>query len=336
MDTVRTAMLLPKDKEKLERLYSEASLQMPVVDALDALVLLKEEGEILAAGGRKGSTILNVAARTSRQGGGLAAAVVSELVLEAAEKGITRLFLFTKPGNEPIFRSLGFYSVVQTDQTVMLENRKDGLERYLESLALPDRTGERVGCIVAHANPFTRGHLALVKEAAARCDRVLLFILSDQTEPFSPEMRMEMARAAVQELPNVILLPTKGYLVSHTTFPDYFYPDKAVGRAANCLLDVTLFAERIAPRLGITARFVGEEPFSAVTEQYNQCLAELLPKHGISLFVIRRAEIDGIAVSATAVREAIAAGDMEKVKRLVPEASFPILAAYAEERKGRC
>lgn len=300
--------------EVLAALYKAAGLA--AAERWDCLAAVWEGEQLLAAGVREGKVLTHLAAAPGRQGEGLTAMVVSELVKEAAEQGVYRLFLFTKPKNLAVFSALGFYPLAQTEEAVMLENQKNGLEKFLRQIPA-DETGQ-AGCIVAHANPFTLGHLALVQRAAAQCRRVYLFILAEKTAPFSPEERLEMAKEATKNLPGVMVLSGGDYLVSSMTFPDYFYPDRAAGRRANCQLDLMLFGQKIAPALGINTRFVGSEPFSKVTDDYNRAMAELLPGMGISVSIMPRAEIDGLPVSASRVRQALAEGDFAAAQKLCP------------------
>jgi len=67
-------------------------------------------------------------------------------------------------------------------------------------------------------------------------------------------------------------------------------------------MDVLLFAQEIAPCLHIKKRFAGEEPFDAVTRQYNESMEKILPEHGIEFVEIPRAGIDGEVISASRVR----------------------------------
>ena len=54
--------------------------------------------------------------------------------------------------------------------------------------------------------------------------------------------------------------------------------------------------EKIAHKLGITARYVGEEPTSVVTGLYNQVMQQKLPEAGIQCIVVPRREEDGQVV----------------------------------------
>lgn len=59
---------------------------------------------------------------------------------------------------------------------------------------------------------------------------------------------------------------------SNATFPSYFQKDENAVIESHAMLDLTVFTQ-IAKVLGITRRYVGEEPTSLVTGIYNgSCL----------------------------------------------------------------
>ena len=76
-------------------------------------------------------------------------------------------------------------------------------------------------------------------------------------------------------------------------------------------------------RLGITKRFVGTEPFCAVTRAYNERMKQILPKYGVEVIEIPR--IGGI--SASLVRKAMAEGNLELVSKIVPETTMEYIRA---------
>ena len=89
--------------------------------------------------------------------------------------------------------------------------------------------------------------------------------------------------------------------------------------------DVEIFAKEIAPTLGITIRFAGEEPTDNVTRQYNETMKKILPRYGVEFCEIPRKNFDGEPISASKVREAFKAGDFDKIKNLVPETTLAYL-----------
>jgi [citrate (pro-3S)-lyase] ligase len=115
------------------------------------------------------------------------------------------------------------------------------------------------------------------------------------------------------------------YLISEATFPTYFLKEKTRATEIHARLDATLFAARVAPALGIEARFMGTEPYCAVTGLYNAAMKEILPAHGVAAEELERLESGGAAISASSVRAALKAGDRDALAALVPETTMAYL-----------
>lgn len=60
----------------------------------------------------------------------------------------------------------------------------------------------------------------------------------------------------------------------------------------------------------------------SLTGIYNQIMASELPKSGIACRIISRKQAQGQAISASTVRQALQAGDWEKLSALVPETTL--------------
>ena len=287
--------------------------------------VMMEDDEIVATGSLDGCTIKCVAVSPAYQGEDLTAKILTVLMQEALSRGLTHLMLYTKPCNQYLFAGLGFHPVIRTADVLLMENRRGGLDIFLTCLkgAADDRTP--VGCIVANANPFTLGHRHLVETSSCECAWVHLFILSEDRGMFSTADRMQMAREACADLPNVLVHPTGPYLVSSATFPSYFLKDQAQAPQVHCELDLRLFGERIAPRLGITRRYVGTEPLCPVTAQYNARMKALLPEYGVDVIEIGRAEAEDAPISASRVRELIRQADFDALAPLLPPTTLRII-----------
>jgi [citrate (pro-3S)-lyase] ligase len=198
-----------------------------------------------------------------------------------------------------------------------MENRRDGFNKYLKRLE-KTRTEGRSAALVMNANPFTLGHQYLAETAAAGCDTLHLFVVSEDASlvPFS--VRKELVRRGTAHLPNVVLHDSGPYIISSATFPSYFLKDEEKVIEGHARLDLEIF-KKIAAALNVSARFVGEEPTSQVTGLYNKIMAEELPKAGIECRIIPRKADGGQAISASTVRKALQEGDMDTFRRLVPE-----------------
>lgn len=290
------------------------------------LGLYDQEGRLVATGSYFKNTLRCLAVDSAHQGEGLLNRVVSRLMELKADEGDLHLFIYTKCDKVPFFRDLGFGEIARVEGlTAFLENRRDGFSRYLAQLRAQcqgrEETAGVSAAIVMNANPFTLGHQWLVEQAAAQCDLLHLFVVSEDASlvPFS--VRERLVREGVAHLPNVLVHQTGSYMISSSTFPSYFIKDEGDVIQAQARLDLQVF-KAIASALNISARFVGEEPFSQVTAVYNRIMAEELPKDGIRCVILPRREEGGAPISASAVRQRIHDGDLEGIRSLVPESTY--------------
>lgn len=306
--------------EFLTRAELEPDLQV------ERTLLVWDQDELIATGSRQGNLLKCIAVDKARQGEGLTATVLTGLRQDAFQNGYSHLFLYTKPKNRYMFSSLFFYPVAQTEQVLLMENRKNGIQAFLDGLPV-EETGGTVGAAVMNCNPFTMGHRYLIETAAAECDRLYVFVLSEDRSRFSAKDRMEMVKRGTAHLPNVTVLPTGPYLISSATFPTYFLKEREKAARIQCQLDIQIFTKYFVPKFGITRRYVGTEPLSPMTNQYNEALRENLPASGIELREIPRVEQSGVPVSASAVRDLLDRGAWEEIRQIVPETTYAYLQA---------
>ena len=280
-----------------------------------------DDGQMIATGSLFENTLRCLAVDGAHRGEGLMAVIVAHLVQAQIERGHTHLFLYTKVDSAKFFAPLGFTEIARVDgRLVFMENRRDGFSRYLKSLA--PYAGERPGAaLVMNANPFTLGHQYLVEKAAASCDTLHLFVVSEDASLVPFTVRRKLVEAGVAHLPNVVLHDSGPYIISNATFPSYFLKDEAAVIDGHARLDLAVFT-KIAAALNITARYVGEEPASQVTGLYNQIMCEQLPKAGIECVVVPRKEANGKAISASTVRQCLQSGDWDTLETLLPKTSL--------------
>ncbi len=286
------------------------------------------DGKILAAGSRCQNVLKCLAVSETCQGQGFLNIIMAKLLANAHTQGYSHLFLFTKPAYSAIFKDLGFYSIINTGKIEFMENISGGIHDYLneERAKCPPLSQDVcTGAIVMNANPFTLGHLHLVKQAQKSCDRLHIFVLSEDTPPFPAADRLALVRENCRGLPHVYVHGGSEYLISHATFPDYFMKDKHAALTANGELDLLLFAAYFKEAFHISKRFVGEEPFCPVTQGYNMQMEKILPAHGIQVCVLPRYAVQGVPVSATQVRQYYLQGNLAAIAPLVPEPTFTYL-----------
>ena len=311
--------IYPSDKRSLaqiDRLLVQEGIRRD--GNLDYICAMEDsDGTIIATGSCFGPTLRCFAVSRDHQGEGLLNEIVSHLMEVQYARGNLHLFLYTKVSSAKFFESLGFYEIARVDGTlVFMENRKTGFSGYLKGLEKTRREGLSAA-LVMNANPFTLGHQYLAETAAAGCDTLHLFVLSEDASLVPFAVRKRLVREGVAHLPNVVLHDSGPYIISSATFPSYFLKDEAAVIDGHARLDLAVFA-RIAKALNVTVRYVGEEPTSQVTGLYNQIMAAQLPAAGIDCRVIHRKAVDGKAISASTVRQALQAGDWDKLKTLVP------------------
>lgn len=184
---------------------------------------------------------------------------------------------------------------------------------------------DRIGSIVMNCNPFTNGHRYLIEQALKQVDYLIIFVVEENRSIFTYEERFLMVSEGVKDLGNVMVVPSGPLILSQTTFPEYFLKIADEDIVDNVEYDITLFAERIAPKLNITYRFVGEELEDQVTNEYNGAMKRILPRNGVNIVEIPRKQIDSKAISASSVRGCLDNGDMNRLRDLIPESTMNIL-----------
>ena len=205
-----------------------------------------------------------------------------------------------------------------------MENRRTGFKNYLKKLENPQNaftTDRKIAALVMNANPFTLGHQYLVEKAARENDLLHLFIVSEDTSLVPFKVRRQLVMEGTSQLDNICYHDSGPYIISNATFPSYFQKDENAVIESHALLDLTVFTE-IARTLGISRRYVGEEPTSLVTGIYNQIMSEKLPENDIECVIVPRKTDGEKAISASTVRQAIKDNDMDTLKKLVPESTL--------------
>lgn len=289
--------------------------------------LYDHEDKLVGTGSLHGEVLRNMAVDESLQGEGLTGTIVGHLIREAAARNIYHYFIFTQPKKVKMFEGLGFVEIARAEPyAAVLESGMGSIDMFCADIAkqaqrLP--VGPRAA-IVVNCNPFTLGHKALIAEAA-RTMPVIVFVVQEDASLFPFEVRLQLVREGVAEFDNVLVVAGGKYIISAATFPAYFTRTEDLV-AAQTRLDATVFAARIAGKLGIVRRYVGEEPYCEVTSEYNQALQEILPRYGLEFITIERVgNDDGQIISASKVRECIKMDDFATLDTLVPSSTLAYL-----------
>ena len=291
---------------------------------IEKTVIVWNDDEIAATGSRYNNILKLIAVDPIHRGEDLTSTVISELRRDAFNEGYRSLFLYTKPQNETIFNSLFFSTIARTDKVALLEDKKDGIKNFISALSRSDVSGV-IGSIVMNCNPFTLGHQYLIERAAAECDHLYVFVLSEDISEFSFHDRFEMVRLGTSHVSNVSILPTGPYLISSATFPTYFLKDRDKATDVQCALDIEIFAKYFVPAFGITRRYVGSEPLSTLTNSYNKALNEYIPNKGVELIEIDRKKIGDEPISASRVRKLLDKKKLDELGLLIPQTTLQYL-----------
>ncbi len=298
-------------------------------EALDLYIgVFDQDDRLLGGGGLCGNVIKCIALDASLRGEAISNTLVSRLRTEARQRGYHNIFIYTKPENEALFRSLAFHVIARSPKAVMLESDRRGISSYCEYLASLRQDREDTAAIVMNCNPLTRGHLYLIEQAAAQCRHLFIIPVMEDKSLFPYRMRLEMMRDACDRFGNVTVCDGSPYAVSAVTFPSYFLKCADDATDTSIQLDLDIFCRHIAPALGVTARYAGTEPTDALTARYNELMAETLPKHELQFREIPRLKADGVCISASRVRKYMSDGNFAEVLAMLAPTSVPYVMAH--------
>lgn len=160
---------------------------------------------------------------------------------------------------------------------------------------------------------------------AGEVDFLIIFVVEEDASLFSFQERFAMVCQGTSDLGRVMVVPSGPYILSKNTFPEYFQKISDNDLKKNTEDDITLFAEQIAPKLGITYRFAGEEREDKVTNEYNEAMKRILSLYGIQVVEIPRKANGRSAISASRVRDCLSMNRMEELDELVPASTKRIL-----------
>jgi [citrate (pro-3S)-lyase] ligase len=192
-------------------------------------------------------------------------------------------------------------------------------------LSEADGASRKVGAVVMNCNPFTLGHRHLIERAAAEVDRLIVFVVEEDLSYFKFADRFNLVCESTADLKNVMVVRSGKFIISTVTLPGYFTRDNPDLSKFDASVDLDFFGEYIAPALGVTVRFAGEEPLDKVTKQYNDAMCLMLPRYGVEFAIIPRLESEGEAISASRVRTLLETYDFDAIEKLVPKTTLRYL-----------
>ena len=239
---------------------------------------------------------------------------------------------------KPIYQA----SLAEDDDKLLYKGRlqienstREQVKKYIDKIKatriLP--VNATIGSIVMNCNPFTLGHKHLVEYAAKQVDYLYIFVVEEDLSAIPFVDRLFLVHENTKHLSNVIVVPSGDFIISQTTFANYFSKETTQHKA-NAEEDVRIFGELIAPQLNITKRFVGQEPFDRVTSEYNSLMKSILPEFNVELIEIPRYclndDPNGNAINATSVRKALIDKDFDFIAKRVPKSVCEYLIANRE------
>lgn len=233
---------------------------------------------------------------------------------------------------EEAMNSYGGYFLKYIEESTQDDFLKD-LDAYLQDIRKNYLSEEDqnavIGSIIMNCNPFTRGHKYLIQYASERVDKLFVFVLEEDKSFFKFADRFEMVKRGTADIENVVVLPSREFMISAMTFPEYFMKDYSQTREVDVTQDLSIFGEYIAPALHIKVRFAGEEPIDLVTQSYNRNMERILPTYGIRFEEIPRLMVDGEnVISASRVRQLLKEKKYDDLKKYVPDTTFDYLMAH--------
>ncbi|CAM2829339.1 [citrate (pro-3S)-lyase] ligase [Fructilactobacillus fructivorans] len=304
------------------------------IDPLDYTIGLFDGDQLVGTGSYSGNILKYIGVSHQHSEDGVYFnKVVSNLLTNLGQHGVFHVFVFTKPMYAKSFEHVGFKELVQSDDTAFLETGDYSITDYLESLPKVNKSENNAG-IVMNANPFTDGHRYLIEQASQASDNVYVFVVSTDKSLFTSSERLNLVKAGVSDLKNVMVVPGGDYLVSYATFPSYFLKAQADKVRYQTTIDALIFKDWIAKHLGINARFLGTEPNSKTTAIYNQILEKILPPQ-VEVKVIKRDQNDGKVISARTVRQAIKDNQISSIKNIVPKTTYQFIVDHKDDLQER-
>ena len=197
-------------------------------------------------------------------------------------------------------------------------NIEEELNNYIDKITVESIYTENIGAIVMNCNPMTNGHLYLIEQALKSVDLLYIFLVEEDKSEFSFADRKTMVQSVLEGYENIKVVPSGRFILSYDTMPIYFEKAEKQEEIVDASHDLQLFGEKIACRLGVKKRFVGEEPNDNVTRQYNEAMKRILPAYGIQVIEMPRLKCNNRVISASVVRKCLNSGNTEMVKEYVP------------------
>ncbi len=319
-------VVLSEEKETVRNFLKPFNLIYE--DDITLSLVLEEADTLIATASASDNIIKCVAVHPDYQGAHHLNTLMSTLIKRLLQEGHDHLFVYTQPELIPVFKSLGFKEIVQTMNLTFMELFGD-IKAALKQLKTDHNiTDQAKGCVVINANPLTKGHLHLIRNARSFHDELIVFVVSEDRSFFPFEDRFAIITETLADEPNIHVVPTLDYLVSFATFPKYFQKHEQKIKTEHALIDVLTFKQHYMKIFNIKKRYVGKEPYSPMTDTYNATMKQYLDD---KLVVIERKTLDDNPISASTVRKLLKKNGLKAIRNYVPEATY----RYLQSEKGQ-
>lgn len=324
----------PYDVRMVKKFLDKFNIDYIPYEADKTIILETTSGEMVGTGSCKNNVLKLIAVDPKFQGSNAFSTIVSTISEELLPI-YKHVFVYTHPKNKDIFMGLGFKLIAEAPPYYSLyEFGFTNIKDYQKYLSSKKKDGQKVAAIVANCNPFTNGHKYLIEKASEENDVVYVFVVEAELSVFPFKVRWKLINEGTAHLKNVVIVRSGDYLVSEVSFPRYFLKGEDGDQitANQAKLDLTIFANHVAPALGIKRRYVGTENYCMTTAIYNREMKKILPSKDIEVVEIKRKAVhETDFISASAVRKAITEGHWDVVKEKVPETTYNFLKSKEAE-----
>ncbi len=118
-----------KELEKLKQFLEKMDLEYD--EGIEySICILDDDYRIIATGSVEENVLKCIAVDASCQGQGLSGIILSNLIQYEFEKGRVHQFIYTKPKNREMFEDLSFYTIIENQSVLFMENRSTGFRKY--------------------------------------------------------------------------------------------------------------------------------------------------------------------------------------------------------------
>ena len=324
--------ILESEKQSVKEFLSKFNLEYRPVSYT---VYAVENDKILGTVSLSGNLIMLLAVDKSAQGENLALKLCDHVISKLREQGIFGYKVFTKPEYLPLFISMGFNLLVEGSDFIALEGGECNVKKTVNDLKTKvimefGTIDQDTAGIVINGNPFTNGHLALCEYALKKHSRLILFVLKEDLSEFSFKERFSLAFLATRAFgERVSVLPSTDYIVSRSTFPDYFIKDCDKLTRAFAEYDAKVFEKYFISELGIVKRYFGEET-TEYMQVYNQTVKNVLKE---KVEIVERFCLNDKVISAKEVRKLLKNGKTNEALVLVPQSTRAVLNLINSTKK---